>query len=147
MLFRDMEKLKIVKIEKMPIRDRYDLTVNSTHNFFANGILIHNTSFIAANIKVRVPKTFKTGWNWLNAVLNKAYAKYVPLKWQSYTEEYGNVYSSRTVIKNQFINQDALKYNPENFDIRDNCQTHLLKYVHQDLSESYNHTQLAYTQI
>ena len=38
---------------------------------------------------------------------NKAYAKYVPLKWQSYTEEYGNVYSSRTVIKNQFINQDV----------------------------------------
>ena len=102
-----MEKLKIVKIEKMPIRDRYDLTVNSTHNFFANGILIHNTSFIAGNIKVRVPRTFKTGWEWLNNVLNKAYAKYVPLKWQSYTEEYGNVYSSRTVIKNQFINQNV----------------------------------------
>ena len=70
-------------------------------------VKLHGTSFIAANIKVRVPKTFKTGWNWLNEVLNKAYAKYVPLKWQSYTEEYGNVYSSRTVIKNQFINQDV----------------------------------------
>lgn len=70
-------------------------------------VKLHGTSFIAANIKVRVPKTFKTGWNWLNNVLNKAYAKYVPLKWQSYTEEYGNVYSSRTVIKNQFINQDV----------------------------------------
>jgi hypothetical protein len=70
-------------------------------------VKLHGTSFITANIKVRVPKQFHTGIAWLNNILNKAYAKYVPLKWQSYTEEYGNVYSSRTVIKNQFINQDV----------------------------------------
>ena len=41
-----MQKLKIIGIKKIPKRDRYDLTINSTHNFFANGILIHNTSGI-----------------------------------------------------------------------------------------------------
>lgn len=35
---------KIVSIRKIERKDRYDLTVNSTHNFFANGVLIHNTS-------------------------------------------------------------------------------------------------------
>ena len=36
--------MKIKSIKKIGRQDRYDLTVNSTRNFFANGILIHNTS-------------------------------------------------------------------------------------------------------
>ena len=44
-----MEQVKIKSIKKLPYKlDRYDLTINSTHNFFANGILIHNTSAIFA---------------------------------------------------------------------------------------------------
>ena len=40
-----MRKVKIKSIKKLEYKEnRYDLTVNSTHNFFANGILIHNTS-------------------------------------------------------------------------------------------------------
>lgn len=37
--------MKITKIEKLDEKyDRYDLTVGETSNFYANGILIHNTS-------------------------------------------------------------------------------------------------------
>jgi hypothetical protein len=36
--------MKIKSIKKIDRQDRYDLTVNETRNFFANGILIHNTS-------------------------------------------------------------------------------------------------------
>lgn len=68
---------------------------------------IHGTSAIMANVKVRVPKKFHTGWTWLDEKLNKIHEKYVPIKWQLCTEEYGNIYSSRTVIKNQFINQEV----------------------------------------
>lgn len=36
--------MKIKSIRKIDRQDRYDLTIDETHNFFANGILIHNTS-------------------------------------------------------------------------------------------------------
>lgn len=40
-----MTHLKIKNIKKLDIKyDRYDLTVPATSNFYANGILIHNTS-------------------------------------------------------------------------------------------------------
>jgi len=40
-----MQKIKIKSIKKLnDVYDRYDLTINSTHNFFANNVLIHNTS-------------------------------------------------------------------------------------------------------
>jgi len=39
-----MKEVKIKSIKRIPREDRYDLTVSSTSNFFANGILIHNTS-------------------------------------------------------------------------------------------------------
>lgn len=49
-----MQTVKIKKITKLKeVYDRYDLTVSATHNFFANGILIHNTSGRFANVKVR----------------------------------------------------------------------------------------------
>ena len=38
------KQLRITSIKKINKRDRYDLTINSTRNFFANGVLIHNTS-------------------------------------------------------------------------------------------------------
>lgn len=39
-----MKTSKIVSIKKIQRTNRYDLTINQTSNFFANGILIHNTS-------------------------------------------------------------------------------------------------------
>ena len=39
-----MKTLKIKSIKKIDRKDRYDLTISQTSNFFANNILIHNTS-------------------------------------------------------------------------------------------------------
>lgn len=68
---------------------------------------IHGTSAIFAKLKVKTPYTFNTGISLLNKILNKLYIKYIPKKWQSYKVEYGNIYSSRTVIKNRYINGDV----------------------------------------
>lgn len=89
-----METVKIKSIKKLPNKlDRYDLTINSTHNFFANGILIHNTSAIFANILTNVPT------NWFKRMWRK-YVRHT----DEYDQKYNLVYSSRTVIKNEFIN-------------------------------------------
>ena len=37
---------EIVKIEHMGERQTYDLTVPKNHNYFANGVLVHNSSSI-----------------------------------------------------------------------------------------------------
>ena len=88
-----MEQVKIKSIKKLPYKlDRYDLTINSTHNFFANGILIHNTSAIYANILTNVPT------NWFKRMWRKLTGKH------EYDQKYNLVYSSRNVIKNEFIN-------------------------------------------
>ena len=90
-----METVKIKSIKKLPNKlDRYDLTINSTHNFFANGILIHNTSAIFANILTNVPT------NWFKRMWRK-YVRHT----DEYDQKYNLVYSSRTVIKNQYINK------------------------------------------
>ena len=90
-----METVKIKSIKKLPNKlDRYDLTINSTHNFFANGILIHNTSGIFANILTNMP----TNW------FKRMWRKYV-MHTDEYDQKYNLVYSSRTVIKNQYINK------------------------------------------
>ena len=47
-----MKQIKIKSIKKIPRQNRYDLTVPKTGNFFANGILIHNTSGRTGYIKV-----------------------------------------------------------------------------------------------
>lgn len=48
-----MQRIKIKSIKKIERKlDRYDLTVDSTHNFFANDILIHNTSFRVGHVLV-----------------------------------------------------------------------------------------------
>lgn len=88
-----MEQVKIKSIKKLPYKlDRYDLTINSIHNFFANGILIHNTSAIFANILTNVPT------NWFKRMWRKLTGKY------EFDQKYNIVYSSRNVIKNEFIN-------------------------------------------
>ena len=41
----DMKKAKVVKIQKLnEVFDQYDIETNRHHNFFANNILIHNSS-------------------------------------------------------------------------------------------------------
>lgn len=55
-----MENVKIKSIKRVPREDRYDLTVNATHNFFANGILIHNTSGRIGHVQMkRLPTTIE----------------------------------------------------------------------------------------
>ena len=81
-----MQHLKIIDIQKIPRRDRYDLTVNSTKNFFANGILIHNTSCISANLLI------KRDLSWYEKLLVKLGIKIQDTK-------YDLVCSSRKVIK------------------------------------------------
>ena len=77
--------------------DRYDLTVPLNNNFFTNGILIHNTSAIFANI-----------------LCNRKLSTWEKVKkffgFKVKEREYGNVYSSRSVIKNQYINPNAQSF-------------------------------------
>ena len=88
-----MQIVKIKSIKRIPTTDRYDLTVNTTHNFFANGILIHNTSGISAYVLCKQPLTWKQKiTRWLTGEeFNK----------------YDYLYSSRTVIKNQYYNKNV----------------------------------------
>lgn len=90
-----MQIVKIKKITPVPIRDRYDLTVNSTHNFFANGVLIHNTSAVFANVLCLQPR-----WG---GIYSKIF-NYLPKFLQFTKKDYDVIYSSRTVIKNKTIN-------------------------------------------
>ena len=88
-----MQILKIKTIRKVPKTDRYDLTVNSTHNFFANGVLIHNTSAISAYVLCKQE---------LNGRQKIA-------KWLTGEEfnKYDYLWSSRSVIKNKYYNKDV----------------------------------------
>ena len=46
-----MKLVKIKSIKKLDkVYDRYDLTICSTNNFYANDILIHNTSHVIGNV-------------------------------------------------------------------------------------------------
>ena len=92
-----MKKIKIKSIKKIPIKDRYDLTINSTHNFFANGILIHNTSGVFAKVLVN------RKLNWFEKMLKKFGVKIED-------KEYDTIFSSRTVIKNRYINQNQQSF-------------------------------------
>lgn len=85
-----MQIIKIKSIKRIPTRDRYDLTINSTHNFFANNVLIHNTSHISAKVLCKQPL------NWKQKIA----------KWLTGEEfnQYDCLYSSRTVIKNKYYN-------------------------------------------
>ena len=100
--------VKIKSIKKLDHKlDRYDLTVSSTNNFYANGVLIHNTSSIIGKVHVKNPLPMvwhKKAWNKLIDLVNlpeKIKFKY------DYTIDYGPVYCSRTVVKNQYINQEV----------------------------------------
>lgn len=98
----NMQKLKIVAIKKIPKRDRYDLTVGTTKNFFANGILIHNTSVIASRVLCKTPRTRSE--KLLSKIYNLIKGRKHIYDTSDYIAEYDYVYSSRSVIKNANIN-------------------------------------------
>jgi hypothetical protein len=81
-----MQEVKIKAIRKIPRMDRYDLTVNSTHNFFANDILIHNTSSRTGNVLTTRKLSFV-----------EKIAKFLGVKINE--TEYHYVYGSRRVTK------------------------------------------------
>lgn len=58
-------------------------------------VKIHGTSFISGNVKVKIPK--------FGGLYSKIF-NYLPKFLQFTYEDYDNVYSSRTVIKNKYIN-------------------------------------------
>lgn len=68
-----MHEVKIKSIKRIPKQDRYDLTVSATSNFFANGILIHNTSQRTARvIEDETPTTGLKGfWYRLLGIKNR----------------------------------------------------------------------------
>lgn len=68
--------MKIKSIKKLTeVYDRYDLTVSTTNNFYANGILIHNTSQrVAKNIEVRPLKWWEKIINRFTKIDNKSVA-------------------------------------------------------------------------
>jgi hypothetical protein len=81
-----MSEMKIVAIKKIPRQTRYDLTVPSTSNFYANGILIHNTSVICGNLMAKTEHTFfEKVCGWFGARLQDS--------------EYAGTAASRRVIK------------------------------------------------
>lgn len=91
-----MKLVKIKSIKKLDkVYDRYDLTICSTNNFYANDILIHNTSYIIGNVLTNKPK--------YGGLYSKLFL-YLPKRLQFTTPKYDVIYSSRSVIKNQFIN-------------------------------------------
>ena len=96
-----MQIVKIKSIKRIPTTDRYDLTVNTTHNFFANGILIHNTSGISARVLCNPNAYAKWYEKAMVKVMNFFGSK------ASMAPVYDYIYASRTVIKNQYYNKKA----------------------------------------
>lgn len=85
-----MREVKIKNIKKLEGRnDRYDLTVPKNNNFFANGVLIHNTSGRTGNVYAKLPLTSKQEW-W-----NKYFGW---LKKYEHQEGYQVVSGSRRVV-------------------------------------------------
>lgn len=65
-----LKSVKIKNIKKLESKnDRYDLTIGTNHNFFANNILIHNTS--ARFGKVWVEEDFHRISPWYKKLLHK----------------------------------------------------------------------------
>lgn len=65
-------------------------------------VKIHGTSAIFANILCNVPRFIKTRWSWFNNIVNYLHAS-LPEKLQITDKKYDLIYSSRTVIRNRYI--------------------------------------------
>lgn len=121
-----MQYLKIKNIKKIPTRDRYDLTINSTHNFFANNILIHNTSSIFCNLLI------KTKYPLYKRFINNI-SKFI-FKSPVYPEyNYHKFCSSRRVIKDPEINPSLTK-GYYNYDIWNLAFEIVKEYLHRGMT-------------
>ena len=94
-----MQKVKIKSIRKLDRKlDRYDLTISATHNFFANNILIHNSSLRVGNVKISLKESK------IRYYLNKLFSKF-DLRLES--SKYKDVVGSRKVIKTENLTQQS----------------------------------------
>jgi len=75
--------------------DRYDLTMPETHNFFANGVLIHNTSGRAGNLPVDSALHWAKRW-WNNFAGSAGLPQYS-------TSKYMYVSGTRNVVRNPLV--------------------------------------------
>ena len=89
---KQLQLVKIKNIKRIDKRDRYDITVPKTSNFFANGILVHNCNAILANLLTKRKLSF----------IDKI-AKFFGAKIQD--THYYELYSSRRVIKNAYADK------------------------------------------
>lgn len=66
-------------------------------------VKLHGTSFISGKVKIKVPKKISI-WE---KIVNKVYRNLgMGVKYPEYEYTYENIYSSRGVIKNQYINEN-----------------------------------------
>lgn len=112
---------KITRIDEMNpktfcYRLKYDIET-TTNNFFAGEILVHNSSHVSANILTK-----RINLTWL-----ERFAKWLGI--QVVDTQYGNIYSSRKVIKNEYINQTGNHY--YNVDIWGIVNEYLKMYIPQ----------------
>lgn len=119
MLHYDTDQLNR-NIAKIDPQDTVTLTVKC-----------HGTSVIFGNVKVKVPHEFNVGFSVGNWVVNKLYKLFVPASKRKYDIDYGNIYSSRTVIKNQYLT-DGVQHNFYGVDIWGIFNDLVKDYIPQD---------------
>lgn len=83
-----------------PLQRNMDKT--SSKDVINISVKLHGTSAIFGKLLCRVPKQIHTRCQWFNDIVNYLITL-LPEKWQGIREEYQDVYSSRNVIKNQYI--------------------------------------------
>lgn len=107
-------------------------------------VKLHGTSFIGGNILIKKPLSISLGQlavrKQIKYQIKKAYKfndnkrlnKYLKLAKPNYTVGYGNVYSSRTVIKNQYINKQVGS-GYYNVDVWGYANDRIKKYIPKDM--------------
>lgn len=93
----------------------------------------HGTSIVIANIPVKYPKFAHTRLLWFNRAINTLIAK-LPAKWPTHTVGFGNVYSSRSVIKNQYIDLGTAEISIDEMDIWGEYNNLLKDYVENGMT-------------
>lgn len=91
-------------------------------------VKVHGTSAIIANVKTRIPKKiafYKRMWNWF---IDKTNA-FTDHRYIDYEIGYDNVYSSRNIIKNKYINKDARDHDFYGSDIWGEYSEKLFPYI------------------
>lgn len=91
-------------------------------------VKIHGTSAIIANVKTRIPKKiafYKRMWNWFIDNTNM----FTDHRYIDYEIGYDNVYSSRNIIKNKYINKDARDHDFYGSDIWGEYSEKLFPYI------------------